>query len=51
MDLGRGVRSLLLAAVPRRGMKKADVAADFTVCGHIGLLVNGPPGTAELPLI
>jgi len=37
------------AAIP--GQKKADVAQHPEVLGHVGLLVNGPPGTAELPFI
>jgi hypothetical protein len=31
--------------------KKADVVEYLEVFGHVGLLVNRPPGTAELPLI
>jgi hypothetical protein len=37
--------------VPRQGKKKADVVADGEICNHVGLLVNGPPGAAELPFI
>jgi hypothetical protein len=29
--------------------KKADVAEHPEVFDHVGLLVNGPPGTAGLP--
>src|ERR1043165_4440571 len=29
--------------------KKADVVEYLIVFNHVGLLVNGPPGTAELP--
>ncbi len=36
----------------RRGAKKkADVAERPAAFDHVGLLVNGPPGTAGLPLI
>jgi hypothetical protein len=31
--------------------KKADVAEHTKVFDHVGLLVNGPPGTAGLPFI
>jgi hypothetical protein len=31
--------------------KKADVAEHPKAFGHVGLLVNEPPGTAELLLI
>jgi hypothetical protein len=31
--------------------KKTDVSEHLRVFDHVGLLVNGPPGTAELPLI
>jgi len=31
--------------------KEADVAEHPRVLGHVGLLVNGPPGTAGLPSI
>jgi hypothetical protein len=30
-------------------MKKADMVEHPEVFDHIGLLVNGPPGTAGLP--
>ncbi len=33
------------------GRKKTDVAERPAAFGHVGLLVNGPPGTAGLPLI
>jgi hypothetical protein len=35
----------------RRVQKKADVVEYLEVFDHVGLLVNGPPGTAELPFI
>jgi len=31
--------------------EKADVAEHSKVSGHVGLLVNQPPGKAELPFI
>ena len=31
--------------------KKADVAEHPEVFNHVGLLVNGPPGVAEVPFI
>jgi hypothetical protein len=31
--------------------KKADVVAHLEVLDHVGLLVNGSPGMAELPFI
>jgi hypothetical protein len=31
------------------GEKKADVVEHPWVFDHVGLLVNGPPGTAGLP--
>jgi hypothetical protein len=31
--------------------KKADVVEHPEVIDHVGLLVNWPPGTAELPFI
>jgi hypothetical protein len=31
------------------GEKKTGMAEHLLVFGHAGLLVNGPPGTAELP--
>ena len=31
--------------------KKTDVSEHPKALEHVGLLVNGPPGTAELPLI
>jgi hypothetical protein len=31
--------------------KKADVAKHPSVFDHVGLLVNGPPGRARMPLI
>ena len=34
--------------VVRRATKKADVAEHPQVFDHVGLLVNEPPGTAEL---
>jgi hypothetical protein len=32
-----------------QAIKKADVVEHPKVFDHVGLLVNGPPGTAELP--
>src|SRR5438552_17637774 len=34
---------------PAPGAKKADVAERPEAFDHVGLLVNGPPGTAGLP--
>jgi hypothetical protein len=36
-------------ATPPKAEKKADVAEHPEVFDHVGLLVNGLPGTAELP--
>jgi len=33
----------------RLGAKKTDVEEHPGVFGHVGLLVNGPPGSAGLP--
>jgi hypothetical protein len=33
------------------GKKKADVAEHPTAFDHVGLLINEPPGSAELPFI
>jgi hypothetical protein len=33
------------------GEKKADVAEHPQVFDHVGLLVNRPPGIAELPFV
>jgi len=42
----------VVATVPRHHeRKKADVAERPGVFHHVGLLVNGPSGTAELPFI
>jgi hypothetical protein len=38
----------LLAENASASPKKADVAEHPEVFGHVGLLVNKPPGTAEL---
>jgi hypothetical protein len=38
-------------SAPPRGEKKADVAERPAAFDHVGLLVNGPPGTAGLPFI
>jgi hypothetical protein len=35
----------------RPGQKKADVVEHPEAFEHVGLLVNGPPGTAGLPFI
>jgi hypothetical protein len=44
--------SLVLATTPRhRKQKKADVGEHPEVFTHVGLLFNGPPGTAGLPFI
>jgi hypothetical protein len=39
--------------IPRRPTKtkKADVTEHPEVFGHVGLLINEPPGTAELLFI
>jgi len=37
--------------VPPHGEKKADVVEHPEAFHHVGLLVNGPPGMAGLPLI
>jgi hypothetical protein len=40
--------------VPRKEskeQKKADVAKYPEVPDHVGILVNGPPGLAEVPFI
>jgi hypothetical protein len=40
------------AALPQvQGTKKADVVEHPEVFDHVGLLVNGLPGVAELPFI
>jgi hypothetical protein len=50
-EIGRG-QSPVVANVPRRQeQKKTDVAEHPEMLRHIGLLVNEPPGTAELPFI
>ena len=44
--------SLKIAALSRRRrQKKADVGDHPEVFGHVGLLVDRPPGTAGLPFI
>jgi hypothetical protein len=49
------VLDLLIEIVPsghrsaRPKAKKADVVGHLEVFNHVGLLVNEPPGTAELP--
>jgi hypothetical protein len=35
----------------RHGWKKADVAEQSQAFDHVGLLINEPPGSAELLLI
>jgi hypothetical protein len=35
----------------RTKQKKADVVEHFEMFDHVGLLVNEPPGAAELPFI
>jgi hypothetical protein len=41
--------SLAAAVMGIDGTEKADVAEYTKVLDHIGLLVDGPPGTARLP--
>jgi hypothetical protein len=41
----------LVEVVEKTERKKTDVAEHPKVFGHVGLLVNGPPGLAGLPLI
>jgi len=36
---------------PRQAQKKPDVSEHPEGFDHVGLLVNEPPGTAELPFI
>ena len=36
---------------PPNSKKEADLVEYLEVCDYVGLLVNGPPGTAELPFI
>jgi hypothetical protein len=43
--------TLLITTAPSRHEKKADVVEHPEVCDHVGLLVDGPPGTAGLPFI
>ena len=44
--------SVVVAPVEdHRKTKKADAAEHPMVQNHIGLLVNGPPGMAEMPFI
>ena len=43
--------SFCFAAVGARKTKKADVVEHPEVFHHVGLLFNGPPGTAGLPFI
>jgi hypothetical protein len=43
--------SLLVANVSRHQKKKADVTEHPQVFDHVGLLINEPPGTAELLFI
>jgi hypothetical protein len=43
--------SLVAAAVLRQRKQKAGVVEHSAVFDHAGLLVNGPPGPAELPFI
>jgi hypothetical protein len=54
-DLKLFIRGLLDAFSPLReegqAKKKADVVEHPQVFGHVGLLFNGPPGTAGLPFI
>ena len=42
---------MIAALSRRRRQKKADVGDHPEVFGHVGLLVDRPPGTAELPFI
>jgi len=49
-DAGRPGASAILT-VSRYRKQKADVAEHPEAFDHVGLLVNGLPGEAELPLI
>jgi len=42
---------LLVVKTSRRRKQKADVTEHPQVCGHVGLLVNKPPGAAGMPFI
>jgi hypothetical protein len=41
----------LVEVVEKTGRKKTDVSEHPEAFEHVGILVNGPPGTAELPII
>jgi len=42
---------LLLETIEKPSKKKTDVSEHPEVFEHVGLLVNGPPGMAELSFI
>jgi len=42
---------LLVAKISRRRKQKADVTEHPEGYGHVGLLVNKPPGAAGMPFI
>jgi hypothetical protein len=46
---GKTLTLTVVGAPPK--VKKADVVEHPLVFDHVGLLVNGSPGTAELPFI
>jgi hypothetical protein len=48
LELSIAIR-LSIAGVAHDRNKKADTAEHPEVFHHVGLLVNEPPGTAELP--
>jgi hypothetical protein len=45
------IEFVLAAATLLGPRKKADMAEHLGMFGHVGLLVNGPPGTAGAPLV
>jgi hypothetical protein len=50
LAVGFNVRAHQRGAHPAQSQKKADVTGYFPVSGHIGILLNQPPGSAGLPL-
>jgi hypothetical protein len=54
VDLNVSISSLLGGCdwlAPPKAEKKADVVKHSEVFDHVGLLVNGPLGTAKAPFI
>jgi hypothetical protein len=51
MVAGSPPRPLLLWSRATCGEEKADVAEHPEVFHHVGLLINKPPGMAEVPFI